>query len=88
MCRIWLRSDGRVEKKGGTDRQTDKVTLQFYIVEDKKEKTARPENVDNENLMSRPQIGQRSKKKIDCTIIHDRVAIRVSTINGLESHQT
>ena len=32
VCQIWLRSDGRVEKKGGTDRQTDKRTLQLYIV--------------------------------------------------------
>ena len=33
VCQIWLRSDGRVEKKGDTDRQTDKGTLQFYISE-------------------------------------------------------
>ena len=35
MCQIWLRSDGRLEKKGGTDthRKTDKETLQLYIVE-------------------------------------------------------
>ena len=33
MCQIWLRSDGRVEKKWGTDRQTDKGTLQLYIVD-------------------------------------------------------
>ena len=26
VCQIWLRSDGRVEKKGGTDRQTDRQT--------------------------------------------------------------
>ena len=32
VCQIWLRSDGRVEKKGGADRQTDKGTLQLYIV--------------------------------------------------------
>ena len=31
VCQIWLRSDGRVEKKS-TDIQTDKVTLQLYIV--------------------------------------------------------
>ena len=31
MCQIWLRSDGSVEKKG--DRQTDKGTLQLYIVD-------------------------------------------------------
>ena len=28
VCKIWLRSDGRVEKKGGY-RQTDKGTLQL-----------------------------------------------------------
>ena len=33
MCQIWLRSDGRVEKGGGTDRQTDKGTLQLYVGE-------------------------------------------------------
>ena len=32
MCQIWLQSDSRVEKKGGT-RQTDKGTLQHYIVD-------------------------------------------------------
>ena len=32
VCQIWLRSDGRVEKKGGV--QTDKGTLQLYIVEE------------------------------------------------------
>ena len=36
MCQIWLRSDGRVKKNGGTDRQTDiqtdKGTLQLSIV--------------------------------------------------------
>ena len=31
MCQIWLRSDSRVEKKGGV--QTDKGTLQLYIVD-------------------------------------------------------
>ena len=31
MCQIWLRSDGRVEKRGiQTDRHTDKGTLQLY----------------------------------------------------------
>ena len=34
MCQIWLRSDGRVEKKGGTDRQTDKGNPQFYDIVD------------------------------------------------------
>ena len=36
MCQICLRSDCRVEKKEGvqTDRQTDKWTLQFYIVDE------------------------------------------------------
>ena len=29
VCQIWLRSDGRVEKKGG-GRQTDKGKLQLY----------------------------------------------------------
>ena len=37
MCQIWLPSDGRVEKKGGTDRQTDRQTdkgiLQLYKVD-------------------------------------------------------
>ena len=33
VCQIWLRSDGRVKKKGGTDRHTDKGTLQLYIVD-------------------------------------------------------
>ena len=37
MGQIWLRSDGRVEKKGGyrqTDRQTDRQRfLQLYIVD-------------------------------------------------------
>ena len=34
MCQIWLQSDGRVEKKGGGgDRQTDRGTLQLYIVD-------------------------------------------------------
>ena len=35
VCQIWLRSDGRVEKKGvqSTDRQTDKGTLQLYLVD-------------------------------------------------------
>ena len=33
VCQIWLRSDGCVEKKGRTDRQTDKGTLQLYIVD-------------------------------------------------------
>ena len=34
VCQIWLRSDGRVEKRGGsTDIQTDKGTLQLYIVD-------------------------------------------------------
>ena len=34
VCQIWLRSDGRVEKRGGgTDRQRDKGTLQLYIVD-------------------------------------------------------
>ena len=36
VCQIWLRSDGLVEKKGGY-RQTDKGTLQLYIVEGKVE---------------------------------------------------
>ena len=35
VCQIWLRSDGRVEKRGvQTDRQTDKGTLQLYIVDE------------------------------------------------------
>ena len=29
VCQIWLRSDGRVEKGGGTDRQTDKENCSF-----------------------------------------------------------
>ena len=33
MCQIWLRSDGRVEKKGGVQTQTDKGKLQLYIVD-------------------------------------------------------
>ena len=38
MGQIWLRSDSRVEKKGGTDRQTGRQTdrqrfLQLYIVD-------------------------------------------------------
>ena len=38
VCQIWLRSDGRVEKKGGGYRQTDRQTdrqrfLQLYIVD-------------------------------------------------------
>ena len=34
-CKIWSRSDGRVEKNGGTDIQahTHKGTPQFYIVD-------------------------------------------------------
>ena len=31
VWQIWLRSDGRVEKKGGIDK-TDKGTLQLFIV--------------------------------------------------------
>ena len=27
MCQIWLRSDGRVERGGGTDRQRDTAAL-------------------------------------------------------------
>ena len=39
VCQIWLRSDGRVGKGGGgTDRQTDKVTLLLYIVDMQREK--------------------------------------------------
>ena len=30
VCQIWSRSDSRVKKKGGTDRHTDKGTLQLY----------------------------------------------------------
>ena len=44
MCQIWLRSDSRVEKKGGdlqTERQTDKLTLQLYIVDDHSFKSTR-----------------------------------------------
>ena len=34
VCQIWLRSDGRVEREGGGGyRQTDKGTLQLYIVD-------------------------------------------------------
>ena len=34
VCQIWLRSDGRVEKKGGGGyRQTDKGKLQLYIID-------------------------------------------------------
>ena len=35
VCQIWLRYDGRVKKRGvqSTDRQTDKRTLQLYIVD-------------------------------------------------------
>ena len=32
VCQIWLRSDGRVENRGGY-RQTNKGTLQLYIVD-------------------------------------------------------
>ena len=31
MCHIWFRYDGRVERGGGTDIQTDKGKLQLYI---------------------------------------------------------
>ena len=36
MCQIWLRSNGRVKKRGV---QTDKGTLQLYIVDNNNVKT-------------------------------------------------